>query len=303
MKVLITGGAGFIGSHLAEHFSNSAEVVVLDNLSTGEPGNLDDLGNCNMTFGSVLNRLAVRRAMEGVDYVFHLAGNPGIRESFERPLEYAEVESLGTLIVLEEAAQAKVRKMVYASSAAVYGDCFAQWRCARNETDNLEPKSPYAAAKLAGEVYCRMFTVDQKLTTVCARIFNAFGPRQRNNVVDTFIYRALNNRPLVINGNGTKIRDFIYIKAVVAALVFSALTPGLTGAYNIGTGHGLSLMDLAKKIIELTNSRSEIHQDAEHSGDIGFLKAATDRLQGAGFTPPLPDLEEGLRQTIAACRK
>lgn len=299
MKVLITGGAGFIGSHLAEHFNSSAEITVLDNLSTGEPSNLDDLGNCNMTFGSVLNRLAVRRAMENADYVFHLAGNPSIHGSFERQLEYAEVESLGTLIVLEEAAQAKVRKFVYASSAAVYGDCSAGAK--RYEDDDLEPKSPYAAAKLAGEVYCRMFTVDRKLPTVCARIFNAFGPRQRGGVVDSFIYRALNNRPLAINGSGQKVRDFVYIKAVVAALVFLALTPDVTGPFNIGMGNGMTLMALAKKIIDLTGSRSEIHGDPERQGDIEHLVADTTHIVHEGFTPS-QDLDESLRQTIAAMR-
>lgn len=301
MKILITGGAGFIGSHLAEHFNGRAEVTVLDNLNTGEPGNLDDLVNCNMTFGSVLNRLAMRRAMEGVDYVFHLAGYASISASFERPLECAEVESLGTMIALEEAVQAKVKKFVYSSSAAVYGEGPASAK-PRHEDDHLEPKSPYAAAKLAGEVYCRMFAVERKLPTVCARIFNAYGPRQRGSVVDNFIYRALNNRPLVINGSGTKVRDFVYIKAVVAALVYLALTPGVTGACNVGTGCGLSLMELARKIIELTGSRSEIHGDPDRPGDISHLVADNRRIKSEGFMPALPDLDEGLRQTIASLR-
>lgn len=300
MKILITGGAGFIGSHLAEHFNGAAEVTVLDNLSSGEPDNLDGLGNCSVTFGSVLNRLAVRRAMEGVDYVFHLAGMASIDNSFDRQVEYAEVESLGTLIVLEEAAKAGVKKVVYASSGTVYGEWPAVY-LPRRENSQMEPKSPYAASKLAGEVYCQMFTIDKKLSTVCARLFNVFGPRQNQGVISAFIYRALHNRPLVINGSGSKVRDFIYVKSAVAALAFLGLKSTATGAYNIGSGLGMSLMTLARRVIDSTGSFSEIHDGPELRGELTNLVADISHISDEGFTPSC-DFDKELRMTIADFR-
>jgi UDP-glucose 4-epimerase len=298
MKVLITGGAGFIGSHLAEHFATRAEVVILDNLSTGSNDNLADI-RCDSRFGSVLNRMAVRRAMEGVDYVFHLAGMVSVEESMEKPVECAEVNTLGTLIVLEEAANAKVRKLLFVSSAAVYGDGPEP---VRKESDHLEPKSPYAATKLAGEVYCQMFAIERKLNTVVARCFNVFGPRQdpKTGVVASFAYRAIRNAPLTINGNGRQTRDFIYVKNAVSALAFLALLPESNGTYNVGSGTPTSVLGLAHTLIELTGSRSEIHCGPDRPGDIKHSVASIDRLTGAGFIPS--NHADELRTTIASLR-
>lgn len=300
MKVLITGGAGFIGSHLAEHFCGTAEVTVLDNLSSGEPSNLEGLDNCNFTFGSVLNRLAVRRAIENADYVFHLAGCADIEDSFVRPLDCAEVETLGTMILLEEAVRASVRKVVFLSSGAVYGETFHS-HLPRKESDHMEPNSPYAAAKLAGEVYCQMFMVDRDMPTVSVRCFNAFGPRQKHGVIPAFIHRAIKNHPLKVNGDSAHTRDFIYVKNVVAALVFLALSPTARGCFNLGSGQGTQIMCLAQKIIDITGSTSEIQRTPERPRDNLRLIADTSRLASAGFTPAC-DLERELRLTVADIR-
>lgn len=295
MKVLVTGGAGFIGSHVVEHFQDKAEVRVLDNFSTGHPDNLEGL-QCEVINNSVLNRFAVRRAMEGVDFVFHLAGLSSVEESMKKPIEYAETNSLGTLIVVEEAALAGITKLVYASSAAVYGDEAEPCK----ERGRLEPKSPYAATKLAGEVYCQIFTIDKKLPTVSVRCFNVFGPRQRGNtgVVPTFLYRAMKNAALKINGDGRQTRDFIYVKSVVAAMVFLGLHPEATGTFNVGSGTATSIRELASRIIDITGSRSEIHPGPDRPGDIRHSIAAIERLLAAGFTPST-NFDHELRMTAA----
>jgi len=298
MKVLVTGGAGFIGSHVVEYFQDRAEVRVLDNLCSGFKRNLGGL-RCKLIQGSILDRQLVRRAVKGVDYVFHLAAMISVPESMQKPVECAETNTLGTLVLLEEAARAKAGKFVLSSSAAIYGDNPV---VPKIETMLPEPKSPYAISKLDGEFYCRMFAAEGRLRTACLRYFNVFGPRQnpRNQyaaAVPIFIDRALKNKPITIFGDGEQTRDFIYVQDVVAANVFFATQSPATGVFNVARGQRLTINELAANICRLTGSRSEIKHAAERPGDVKHSLADIGKLRAAGFIPP-GDFRGGLQTTI-----
>lgn len=296
MKVLITGGAGFIGSHFVEHFSGGGtEIRVLDNLDTGEPENLAGF-NYEMVFGSVLNREAVRAAMAGVDYVFHMAARISVTESLEKPLEYAETNILGTLIVLQEAERAKVNKVIFASSASIYG----------NQKDGLaDPQNPYAITKMTGEFYCRMFCQDHGLPVLSLRFFNVFGPRQglssRYAAVPAFIQKCLNNEPITIHGDGKQTRDFIYVRDLVAASVYLGIAPGVTGTFDIGTGEPTSILELVSIIKEITGSESQVVYGSPRLGDIRHSSADLTRLKATGYKPQTR-LERDLGITIDSYR-
>ena len=246
MKVLVTGGAGFIGSHIVEHFQGRAEVRVLDNLRSGFLHNLEAFKH-EFVRGSILDRELVRQAMQGVDYVFHLAAMISVPESMQKPVECTEINTIGTLVVLEEAARAGVKKLVLSSSAAIYGDNPVTPKL---ETMLPEPKSPYAITKLDGEYYCRMFTTEGRLQTACLRYFNVFGPRQDPKsqyaaAVPIFIDRAVKNQPITIYGDGEQTRDFIYVKDIAAANAFFATESPATGVFNVAYGGRITINDLA----------------------------------------------------------
>jgi UDP-glucose 4-epimerase len=303
MKVLITGGAGFIGSHIVEHLQNQAEIRVLDNLCSGFKRNLDGLRH-EFISGSILDRELVRRAVQGVDYIFHLAALTSVPESLQKPVEYAEVNTCGTLVLLEEAARAKVKKLVLSSSAAIYGDGPV---LPKVETLPPEPKSPYAVTKLDGEFYCNIFTSQDRLPTTCLRYFNVFGPRQDPNshyaaAVPLFIQRAIRNEPITIFGDGEQTRDFIYVKDVAAANVFFALHSDATGIFNVGHGRQLTINELAGTICRLAGSRARIEYAVARPGDIKHSTAAVAKLRAAGFVPA-SDLQEGLQATIEFSRR
>jgi len=298
MKVLIIGGAGFIGSHIVEHFQDKAEVRVLDNLRSGFRHNLAGFQH-EFIQASILDREAVRRAMEGVDYVFHLAAMISVPESMQKPVECNELNTTGTLVVLEEAARAGVKKLVLSSSAAIYGDNPVTPKV---ETMLAEPKSPYAVTKLDGEFYCGMFAREGRLQTACLRYFNVFGPRQDPKsqyaaAVPIFIDRAVKNEPITIHGDGEQTRDFIYVKDIAAANVFFATQSPATGVFNVAYGQRITINELATTICRLTGSRSEIRHVAERSGDVKHSMAAVEKLRAAGFTPT-GSMRDGLDATV-----
>ena len=297
MRVLITGGAGFIGSHIAEYFQNKAEVRILDNLRSGYRRNLDGL-DVEFIEGDIRDRAAVARAMQGVDYVFHLAAMISVPESMNKITECVEINDTGMIVVLEEAARAGVKKLCFSTSAAIYGD---NPEVPKRETMFPEPKSPYAITKLDGEYYCKMFTDTGKLQTACLRYFNVFGPRQDPKsayaaAVPIFTAKAVANEPLTIFGDGEQTRDFIYVKDIVAANVFMA-THEFTGVYNIAYGGRITINDLAKEIIRLTGSTSQIQYLPERAGDVKHSMAAVDKLKSTGFVPQ-HSFKEGLAETI-----
>ncbi|VGO21904.1 SDR family oxidoreductase [Pontiella sulfatireligans] len=298
MRVLVTGGAGFIGSHIVEHFQGKAEVRVLDNLRSGYRENLQGLEH-EFIEGSITDREAVKKAVEGVDYIFHMAAMISVPESMDKPVECVEINTTGTLIVLEEAAKAGVKKMCFSSSAANYGDNPV---VPKIETMLPEPKSPYAITKLDGEYYCDMFTREGKLATGVMRYFNVFGPRQDPGsayaaAVPIFIDKAAKGETITIFGDGEQTRDFIYVKDIVAANVFLAMNETAPGFFNVAYGGRLTVNDLAKKIIELTGSSSKIEYAPERAGDVKHSMASVEKITSAGFEPT-SSFDEGLKATI-----
>ena len=298
MRVLITGGSGFIGSHLAEYFQGKADVRVLDNFSTGFGGNLAGI-ECEVIEGSILDRERVREAMRGVDYVFHLAAMISVPESMENPTGCAETNIVGTLIVLEEAARAGVRKLSLSSSAAIYGNNPVM---PKREKMIPEPASPYAISKLDGEYHCRLFAATGRVATVALRYFNVFGPRQNPAsayaaAVPIFIHRALRNEPITIYGDGGQTRDFIFVRDVARANAFFATESAETGVFNVARGGTISIRELAERIVRLTGSRSEIVHGPERAGDVRHSTASLEKLSAAGFAAAV-DFDEGLRETI-----
>jgi UDP-glucose 4-epimerase len=303
MRVLITGGAGFIGSHLAAHLRARSEAVrVLDNLATGSRRNIAGL-DVEFIEGSILDRPLVGRAMHGVDCVFHLAAFVSVPKSVGDPRACVETNVTGLLNVLEAAADAHVARLCFASSAAVYGDNPV---VPKREDMAPEPGSPYAVTKLDGEFYCRQFAASGRLNSVALRFFNVFGPRQDPSgpygaAVPIFFREALAGRPITIFGDGGQTRDFIFVQDTVGALDFVARSPGLTGAYNVGYGGPITVLGLAQRILALTGSRSAIQFAPARAGDVRHSCASVDRLRLAGWRPA-GTLDQGLERTLAALR-
>ena len=296
-KILVTGGAGFIGSHIVERYQGKAEIRVLDNLRSGFVDNIKNF-DCEFIQGDITNRDDVARAVEGVDYIFHLAAMISVPESMTEILECNRLNSVGMITVLEEAAKAGCKKLVLSTSAAIYGDNPV---CPKVETMYPEPKSPYAITKLDDEYYCNMFAKEGKLQTACLRYFNVFGPRQNPKsayaaAVPIFTAKAVAGEPLTIYGDGEQTRDFIYVKDIVAANVFMAMND-FTGVYNIAYGKRITINDLVKLIKNVTNSDSEIVHLPERAGDVKHSMAAVDKLNTTGFKPGY-DFDSGMKATV-----
>ena len=298
MRVLITGGAGFIGSHIAEYFNGKAEIRIFDNLRTGYKHNLDGL-DVEFIEGDICDRAAVKAAMQGVDYVFHLAAMVSVPESMFKPGECVDINVHGLLNVLEEAAAAGVKKLCFSTSAAIYGDNPV---VPKLETMIPEPKSPYAITKLDGEYYCNMFTREGRLQTACLRYFNVFGPRQDPKsayaaAIPIFTAKAVTNEDITIYGDGEQTRDFIYVKDIVEANVFMAMND-FTGVYNIAYGQKITINDLVKQIIAVTKSQSKVIHLDERPGDVKHSMAGVEKLRSTGFVPK-HTFAEGMEKTIS----
>ena len=237
--------------------------------------------------------------MNGVDYVFHLAAMVSVPESVARPRECEELNGFGLLNVLEAATAAGVKKVFFASSAAVYGD---NPTVPKVETMVPEPKSPYAFTKLLGEHYCRFFHDEGRVRTACLRFFNVFGPRQDPKgpyaaAVAIFIAKALRGEPIVIHGDGEQTRDFIYVKDIVGAILHVTLTPEITGVFNAGYGGAVTLNQLAEFIVREAGSATKIEHGPVRAGDVKHSRAAVDLLKSTGFKPG-GSLEQGLLAMI-----
>jgi UDP-glucose 4-epimerase len=302
MKVLITGGAGFIGSHLAAFYQRRAQVCVLDDLRTGHRSNLAGL-EVDFIEGSILDRALLARIMTGVDHVFHLAAMVSVAESVASPEACRELNITGLLKVLEAAAVARVKRFCFASSAAVYGDNPV---VPKHEDMPPEPRSPYAATKLEGEHHCRQFSDSGRLSTVALRFFNVFGPRQDpagpyGAAVPIFFREAAAGRPLRIHGDGAQTRDFIAVEDIVGAMDFVVSQPGLHGVFNAGYGRQISIHELAERIRRLTGSASAIEFAPARAGDVRHSCASVERLSAAGWRPA-GTLDEGLARTWDSLR-
>ena len=297
MRILVVGGAGFIGSHIVEHFNKKAEIRVLDNLRTGYT---DNIRNFDVDFieADVRDRDTVRKVMHNVDYVFHLAAMVSVPESMKNPCECVDINTKGTLIVLEEAARAGVKKLCLSSTSAIYGDnpVFP-----KIESMIPEPKSPYAVSKLDGEYYCNIFTQEKKLNTACMRYFNVFGPRQDPGsayaaAIPIFTEKAVKNETLTVYGDGAQTRDFVYVKDVVAANIHLTQS-NLSGVYNVGYGKSATINNIVKQILKVTNSPSKIEYLPERAGDVKHSLASIEKLLATGFTTS-SNFNNGLKATI-----
>ncbi len=303
MKILITGGSGFIGSHIVEHFQKSAEEIrVLDNYRTGYAKNLTGF-NAHVIQGSITDRALCREAVQGVDYIFHMAALVSVPESMSKPCECVDINVHGLLNVLEEASAAGVKKIVFASSAAVYGD---NPTVPKIETMAPEPKSPYAITKLDGEYYLELYRREGKIQSASIRFFNVFGPRQDPKgayaaAVPIFMEKALRHDDISIFGDGGATRDFIYVKDIVGALAFAAQND-IHGTFNAGYGGQITINDLAQEIISAAASRSRIIHLDERPGDVRHSRASADKLRAAGWNPQY-SLEEGLEATLEYFRR
>ncbi|HBC87933.1 MAG TPA: dTDP-glucose 4,6-dehydratase [Lentisphaeria bacterium] len=298
MKILVTGGAGFIGSHIVEHFQGKADIVILDNFRTGKKQNLKGF-DYKLIEGSILEKKAVREAVKGADYIFHMAAAISVVESMEKPVEYVKVNTEGTLIVLEESAAAGVKKLCFSTSAACYGE---NPESPKVETMKPEPLSPYAITKLDGEYYCEMFAREGKLKTTSMRYFNVFGPRQDPKsvyaaAIPIFVSRAVANAPISIYGDGEQTRDFVYVKDVVAANVFMSQND-ISGVFNVAYGNKITIDDLVKMVIRMTGSKSKIEYKPERPGEVKHSLASTEKLLSTGFSPS-SDFKEGMKATVA----
>ena len=303
-KAVVTGGAGFIGSHLAGELAKCGyQVIILDDLSTGKRGNIEPIltqGNVQFIEGSITNLSLVNKLFQNVDFIFHLAAIPSVPRSIENPLVSHNVNITGTLNVLMAARDNKVGKVVYASSSATYGDTPT---LPKREDMLSNPQSPYAVTKLAGEYYCRVFQEVYGLPTVCLRYFNVYGPRQDPNssyaaVIPRFIQRALKGDALEIFGDGEQTRDFTFVKDVVEANILTAESDA-TGVFNIGTGKRVSINELARLLTKLTGKDIKPIHGEPRTGDIKHSLADISRAKQFGYNPKY-NLEKGLREAIGS---
>jgi len=301
---LVTGGAGFIGSHIASALvAGGARVRILDDLSTGHRENVEEIrGDIDFVQGSVADEALLRRVLEGVELVFHEAAIPSVPRSVDNPRQTHTASVDGTFSLLVAAREKKVRRLIYAASSSAYGD---QPTLPKSEEMSPDPLSPYAVAKLVGEYYARVFTRVYGLETFSLRYFNVFGPRQDpgsqySGVVSLFISAlSTNNRP-VIYGDGEQSRDFTYIDNVVDAnLKAASATGGLGQVINIANGERITLNQLLQELKDLTG-RSEIEADYRDSriGDVRHSLADISRARQILGYEPLVGLRDGLRRTI-----
>ncbi|MGH7264855.1 MAG: SDR family oxidoreductase [Candidatus Rokuibacteriota bacterium] len=301
---LVTGGAGFIGSHLVEALlARGRRVRVLDDLSSGRREFLPEHPALELLIGDLRDADTLRRALVSADVVFHQAALRSVPRSVEDPLAYHDVNVTGTMRLLLAARDAGVRRLVFASSSSVYGD---QPVLPLHEEMRPEPVSPYGASKLIGEHYCGNFTRHYGLETVSLRYFNVFGPRQDPNseyaaVVARFVLAALRGEPLEIHGDGQQTRDFTYVANVVDANLAAAAAPGVAGqVFNIACGERLSVIDIATRLEKVLGRSLSRRHTPRRAGDVRDTLADIGRgRRGLNYTPAL-DFTEGLRRTVAA---
>ncbi len=302
MKVLVTGGAGFIGSHIVDALvERGDEVVVLDDLSTGFAKNI--AATATFVEGSVADEDAARRAVDGCELVFHQAAHKAVLRSVERPLPTDTANTHGTLTILKAAADAGVRRVVHASSSSVYGGAAS---LPTAESEPLVPRSPYAVTKLAAEHYCRVFAELYGLETVALRYFNVYGPRQRPDatyaaVIPLFVDALLRGAAPTVHGDGLQSRDFTYISDVVGANLAAAQAPAAVcsgRAYNIAPGRAASLLDILRVLGRLLETTPEPRFVERRAGDVMHsLADASAAARDLSFRCSV-DLDDGLTRTV-----
>lgn len=300
---LVTGGAGFIGSHIAEALVHRHDKVrVLDNLSTGHLANLAPIRDqVEFVEGDLLDRKTVEQVVDGVDCVFHEAALASVPRSVKDPLATNAACVTGTVTLLDAARKAGVRRLVYAASSSAYGD---QAFSSKRETDLPGPLSPYAVAKLAGEHYCRAFTATYKFETVAIRYFNVFGPRQDPDspysaVIPRFITAILAGKQPTIYGDGLQSRDFTYVENVVLGNLLAADAQGVAGrVFNVACGGSITLLDLLDSLNQLLGTNVQPAFEKQRPGDVRQSLADISLARRLLDYEPRVGLQEGLAQSI-----
>jgi len=301
---LVTGGAGFIGSHLVESLQRDGQPVrILDDLSTGLRDNLAHLPvQPELIVGNVADGQVVANAMRGVTTVYHLGALASVARSVENPVATHEACTTGTLNVLNAARLAGVRRVVYAASSSAYGGLSNP--DGQSEDAQVQPLSPYAAAKLAGELYLQAFSATYGLETVALRFFNIFGPRQRadspySGVIALFIAAMCDDTAPTIHGDGLQSRDFTYVANAVQALRKAATAPGVSGnVYNVGTGASITVLDLVAALNELLGKRLSPNFGPTRAGDVRFSRADISRARQELNYQPDVTFTAGLEKTL-----
>src|SRR5665647_644613 len=298
-KVVVTGGLGFIGSHLVEALVEDNDVIIIDNRSTGTLKNLNDFADKRpeVIEGDVAT-LNLKEIFNGCDYVFHLAALPSVVRSIDDPQASNESNTTGTLNVLVAAKESDIKKVVFASSSSVYGDAAA---LPKREDMCLAPLSPYAVTKAAGELYCTVFQHVYGLSTVSLRYFNVFVPRQNPYsqyaaVIPKFIIALLNNSPPTVYGDGEQSRDFTFVRHVVEANV-RACESSNTGTFNVACGRSITLNELIDLLSEILGKTIAPTYGAPRLGDVRHSLADITKAQSLGYEPH-SNLKEELEETI-----
>lgn len=306
MKYLVTGGAGFIGSHIADSLLPDHEVIIIDDLFSGSMENISQSLQNGAEFinGSITDSKVLQGVLRDVDGVFHEAAIASVPRSVSEPLPSNEVNVTGTLRLLVAARDAGVKKVVMASSSSVYGETPV---LPKRESDQSLPISPYGVSKFAAEEYGRVFSLLYGMPVISLRYFNVFGPRQDPlsqyaAVIPLFIAAALNRKPMNINGDGEQTRDFSYVADVVQANL-KAMDLGPAGTYNIAGGHQISINHLAKLIMEETGSEVPPVHLPVRAGDIKDSLADISRANLEFNYSPQYSVREGVRETIEWFRK
>ena len=305
-RYLVTGGSGFIGSHIAAALcARGDQVRILDNFSTGNRENLKVALGAEVIEGDIRSYHIVREAVDGCDIVLHQAALPSVPRSVKDPITSNEVNVVGTLNVLDAARDAKVSRLVYASSSSIYG---LNPALPKREDMMPQPMSPYAVSKLAGEHYCRTFFELYGFETVILRYFNVFGPRQDPNsqysaVIPKFIDRLFRGVNPIVNGDGSQTRDFTYVANVVQANLKAAATSGAEGqVFNIAGGRRFSLLDLLAELERITGCRTRPEFVPSRVGDVPHSYAEIDAAaEVLGYRPSV-EFSEGLHLTVDAMR-
>jgi len=301
---LVTGGAGFIGSHVVDELVQRGEQVrVIDNFSTGKRENIaHNLEHIPFVEGDLADLDAARRAVDGVDYVLHLAAIPSVMRSVANPLASNEANVTGTLNLLVAARDAGVQRVVYSSSSSVYGD---SPELPKREDMPTNPLSPYAVSKLAGENYALAFHQVYGLPTVCLRYFNVFGPRQDPAseyaaVIPKFITWMLRGERPIVYGDGLQSRDFIYVANVVEANLLACQSERAVGrVMNVALGERVNLLDLIAALNGIFEANLAPRFEPARPGDVKHSQADTARIETLLGFAPVVDFDEGLRRTVA----
>jgi len=302
-KYLVTGGAGFIGSNIVEELVRRGEDVrVLDNLSTGSMDKIKPvMDKIEFHEGDIRNGDDVTKALKGVDYVVHQAALRSVAKSVERPVVTNDVNVAGTLNLLLLSKEAGIKRVVYASSSSVYGDCD---QYPQKETIVPDPISPYAVSKLAGEYYCRMFNATFGLETVSLRYFNVFGPRQDpesrySAVIPAFISRLQNDEPCIIDGDGKQSRDFTFVSNVVDANLAACEVREAAGmVFNVACGNDYSIIDVAESLQKIMGKHIESVYGPKRPGDVFKTYADISGLRNILHLETSVDFQEGLKRTV-----